>query len=84
MSDDYRVERVVVHARNEADDGYLQFPLQPDGDGIFNFVVAPELHGNKNVYFFVVAKDVSGHVGRMGSQEEPTKIARKKWFKKLL
>ena len=84
VSDDYRVERVVVHARNEADDGYLQFPLQPDGDGIFNFVVAPELHGNKNVYFFVVAKDVSGHVGRMGSQEEPTKIARKKWFKKLL
>ncbi len=84
VSDDYRVERVVVHARNEADDGYLQLLLQPDGEGLFSFVVAPELHGNKNVYFYVVARDVSGHIGRLGSQEEPQRIARKKWFKKLL
>ena len=84
VSDDYRVERVVVHARNEADDGYLQILIQPDGEGLYNFSIAPELHGNKHVYFFVVARDRSGHVGRLGSQDEPQKVTRKKWFKKLL
>ncbi len=33
VTDDYRVERVVVHARNESDDGYLQIPLEPAGTG---------------------------------------------------
>jgi len=84
VSDDYRVERVVVHARNEADDGYLQILLQPDDEGLYNFSIAPELHGNKHVYFFVVARDRSGHVGRLGSQDEPQRVTRKKWFKKLL
>jgi hypothetical protein len=82
VTDDYRVERVVVHARNESDDGYLQIPLEPAGDGLYNFVVAPELHGNKSVQFFVVARDLSGHVGRFGSQDEPQTVTRKKWFKK--
>ena len=84
VTDDYRVERVVVHARNEADDGFLQITLEVDGEGLYNFVIAPELHGNKNVYFFVVAKDHSGHIGRFGSRDEPQTVTRKKWFKKLL
>ena len=82
VTDDYHVERVVVHARNEDDDGYLQIPLEPAGDGLYNFVVAPELHGNKSVTFFVVARDSSGHLGRFGSQDEPHTIIRKKWFKR--
>jgi serine/threonine protein kinase len=81
--DDYRVERVVVHARNETDDGYLQIPLKSDGGGLYSFTVAPELHGNKTVYFYVVARDHSGHVGRYGSHDEPHVVVRKKWFKKL-
>jgi hypothetical protein len=82
VTDDYRVERVVVHARNEADDGYLQIPLEPAGDGLYNFVVSPDLHGNRSVDFFVVAKDHSGHIGRLGSQDQPQTVTRKKWFKK--
>ncbi len=82
VTDDYRVERVVVHARNEADDGYLQIPLEAAGDDLYNFVVAPDLHGNRNVEFFVVARDHSGHLGRFGSQDEPQTVARKRWFKK--
>jgi len=82
ITDDYHVDRVVVHARNEADDGYLQIPLEPAGDGLYNFVVAPELHGNKSVRFFVVARDPSGNVGRYGSQDEPQTVIRKRWFKK--
>ncbi len=82
VTDDHRVERVVVHARNESDDGYLQIPLEKSGDGLYHFVVAPELHGNKSVEFFVVARDPSGHVGRFGSQDEPQTVTRKRWFKK--
>jgi serine/threonine protein kinase len=83
VSDDYRVERVVVHARNEKDDGYLEIDLAPAGDGLYHFSVTPELHGNTNVYFFVVAVDHSGHVGRLGSETSPQLVERKKWFKKL-
>jgi serine/threonine protein kinase/tetratricopeptide (TPR) repeat protein len=82
VTDDYRVERVVVHARNESDDGYLQIPLEPAGDGLYHFVVAPELHANKSVSFYVVARDPSGHIGRFGSQDEPQMVVRKRWFKK--
>ncbi len=84
VADDYRVEDVVVHARNESDDDFLLIPLEPDGQGLYNFTVSPELHGNKNVYFFVVARDHSGHVGRFGSPDEPHTVSRKRWFKKLL
>jgi tetratricopeptide (TPR) repeat protein len=84
VADDYRVERVVVHARNEADDGFLEIPLEMDSEGLYIFTIAPELHGNKNVYFFVVAKDRSGHIGRFASQDDPQLVTRKKWFKKLL
>ncbi len=80
--DDYRVEKVVVHAQNEADDGYLQIPLEKKDDGLFHFAVTPDLHGNKDVTFFVVARDHSGNVGRLGTGEEPKTIIRKKWFKK--
>jgi hypothetical protein len=82
VTDDYGIERVVVHARNDADDGYLQIPLEAAGDGFYHFVVTPELHGNKNVRFFVVARDSSGHIGRFGSQDEPHTVVRKRWFKK--
>jgi serine/threonine protein kinase len=82
ISDDYRVEKVVVHARNESDDGYLQIPLVKSDDGMFHFTVDPQLHGNKDVAFYVVARDHSGHVGSLGSRDEPEVIMRKKWFKK--
>ena len=82
VTDDYRVERVVVHARNAADDGYLQIPLQKNGDGLFHFSVTPELHDNRDVYFYVVARDHSGNVGRFRNNEEPETIFRKKWFRK--
>jgi tetratricopeptide (TPR) repeat protein len=82
VTDDYRVERVVVHARNESDDGYLQIPLVRSEDGWYHFTVGHDLHGNKDVLFFVVARDHSGHVGRFGTADNPETILRKKWFRK--
>ena len=83
VTDDYRVESVVVHARNEADDGFLRIPLERADDGLYHFTVTPELHGNKDVSFYVVATDRSGHVGGLGSEDDPQTIERKRWFKKL-
>lgn len=83
IEDDHRVERVVVHARSEVDDDYLQIPLAVADDGLYHFTITPDLHSNKDVFFFVVAKDVSGHVGRLGTAEEPRKVQRRKWFKKV-
>ena len=82
VTDDYRVEKVVVHARNESDDGYLQIPLSPVGEGLYNFIITPDLHGNQDVYFFVVARDHSGNIGRLGGQDDPRKVERKRWFRK--
>lgn len=82
VTDDYGVESVVVHARNEADDGYLQIPLEPAGDGLYHFTVTPELHGNKKVFFYVVAGDQGGRTGSLGSEDSPQVIQRKRWFKK--
>jgi serine/threonine protein kinase len=83
-TDDHRVESVVVHARNENDDTYLEIPLEADDEGLYRFTVTPELHGNTDVVFYVVALDRSGHVGRLGSSDQPLTIVRSKWFKKLL
>jgi hypothetical protein len=83
VADDFRIDRVVVHARNESDDGYLQIPLAPDEAGLYDFTVAPDLHGNQDVYFYVVAVDPSGHVGRLGAEDEPIKVERAKWYHKI-
>jgi serine/threonine protein kinase len=82
VTDDYRVERVIVHARNDADDGYLQIPLEKKDDGLYHFEVTHELHDNKDVHFYVVARDRSDHVGRFQSNENPETIFRKRWFRK--
>ena len=84
VSDDLRVERVVAHARNESDADYLQIPLEPSGGGVYTFTVSPDLHGNQNVYFYVVARDPSGNLGRLGAQDAPITIERSRWFKKIL
>jgi hypothetical protein len=84
VTDDLRVVRVVVWARNESDDGYLEIPLQPAGGGRYDFVVTPELHDNQNVFFYVEAFDPSGHVGRLGTSDSPQSVERSRWFKKIL
>jgi serine/threonine protein kinase/tetratricopeptide (TPR) repeat protein len=84
VTDDYRVERVVVHARNEADEGYLEIPLKAAANGLYHFLVTPDLHGNKNVYFYVVAEDGSGHTGYLGASDAPHKVERIRWLKKIL
>jgi len=82
VSDDYRVERVVVLASTVAGSGYREIPLSNVGDGLYPFEVTPEFHGNSPVRFYVIAIDHSGHETRLGGPEGPLTIKRKKWFKR--
>ncbi|MFV2072627.1 MAG: hypothetical protein ACC742_08245 [Thermoanaerobaculales bacterium] len=82
VTDDYRVERVVVLARTGAGSEYREIQLSNAGENLYPFEVTPELHGNALVRFYVIAIDHSGHETRLGGPEGPLTIKRKKWFKK--
>ena len=82
VTDDYRVQRVVVVVKTEAQPEYREIPLQDVGDGMYPFEVSPDLHGNAWVQFFVVATDHAGHETRLGGSQGPLTLVRKKWFQK--
>jgi serine/threonine protein kinase len=82
VSDDYRVERVVVLVLAAGGADYREIQLQNAGDGVYPFEVTPDLHGNAPVRFFVVASDRAGHETRLGGPQGPLTIQKKKWFQK--
>ena len=82
VTDDYRVERVVVVVKTESNPEYREIVLQDQGSGMYPFEVSPDLHGNAWVQFFVVATDHSGHETRLGGPQGPLTIQKKKWFQK--
>jgi hypothetical protein len=51
----------------------------------YSLDVPPEVHRNQTeVEFYVVASDLSGHSGQLGSPEHPLKMMRKSWLERLL
>jgi hypothetical protein len=82
VSDDYRVEKVVVLVSVTAGPGYREIELHHAGDDLYPFEVTPDLHGNSPVNFYVVATDRAGHETRLGGPQGPLTIKRKKWFQK--
>jgi hypothetical protein len=82
VTDDYRVERVVVFARGVDDSGYHEIPLRSPDGLLYPFEVSPELHGKGDLAFYVVAEDRSGHRGWLGSAENPLLMERKRWYEK--
>jgi hypothetical protein len=82
VSDDYRVERVVVLVSTTGGADYREIELHNAGDGLYPFEVTPEVHGNAPVRFFVVATDRAGHETRLGGPQGPLTIQKKKWFQK--
>jgi hypothetical protein len=82
VTDDYQVKSVKLYARPES--GRLrELPLQKAGMG-YNVDIPPSIHGNGTLEFFVVATDLSGHEGRLGSQENPLRLKRRQGFERLL
>jgi len=82
VTDDYRVERVVVFVRSAGDVEYQEIPLR-SADGLeYRFEVTPAIHDKGDVAFYAIAEDRSGHQGRLGSAERPLLLERKRWFKR--
>ncbi len=83
ISDDHRVVTAVAKLRDENTIEYREIPLAgPDGDS-YTLSVGADLHGNGVVLLFFEARDVSGHVGRLGSVSEPIEVKRKGLFDRI-
>jgi tetratricopeptide (TPR) repeat protein len=82
VTDDYQVKSVQLYARAES--GRMrEMPLQKAGMS-YTVELPPSFHQNGTVEFFVVATDLSGHEGRLGSKEDPLRLKRRQGFERLL
>lgn len=84
VTDDFRVERVSAWVGTGESQRYQEVVLQPAADGTCPLEITPEMHGNRTVFFFVMASDPAGHQVYLGSPDAPYEIERKKWFNKVI
>ncbi|MBV8202575.1 MAG: hypothetical protein JOZ15_18315, partial [Acidobacteria bacterium] len=82
VTDDYEVKSVKLFARPEA--GKMrELTLQKSSFG-WDVEIPPSFHQNGTVELYVVATDVSGHEGFLGSPEKPLLVKRRQGFQQLL
>lgn len=84
VRDDYRVERVTAWVGGDPASDFREIALAAEDGGLYSLQVTPQLHGNDAVLFYVVAVDRSGHTSQLGSAEQPLRLERKGWLKRLL
>ena len=80
VSDDYGVSEVRVQVRTEGASGARQVAVRALGGEEYVAQVPESLHDGKPLQFWAAAVDRSGHFGRLGSQEEPVEVKRRRWF----
>ncbi len=80
VNDDYMVKSVSAFGRVEGSASFEQLPVKAGAGGEWAIDVAATFHRNEPVEFYVTAGDHSGHVGQLGSKEEPLKLKRKRWL----
>src|SRR5262249_48756533 len=78
---DFQVKRVVVPVRPEGG-AWTELPC-PRAGADCTVEVPPALHQNRTIELYVVATDLSGHQGQLGSAEKPQLIRRKHWYDRL-
>jgi len=82
VTDDYEVKSVKLFARPEAG-RMTELPLRKSGFG-WDVTIPPSFHQNGTVELYVVATDLSGHEGYLGSKENPLRLKRRQGFQQLL
>ncbi|HEV3074170.1 MAG TPA: hypothetical protein VHB47_07115 [Thermoanaerobaculia bacterium] len=82
VTDDYEVKSVKVFARPESG-RTTELPLKKSGFG-WDVNILPSFHQNGTVELYVVATDLSGHEGHLGTKENPLRLQRRQGFKQLL
>jgi hypothetical protein len=81
ITDDFQVKTVTVHVRPEGG-AWTELPCNRSGAEC-TVEVPAALHQGKTVELYVVATDLSGHKGQLGSAEKPQQIRRKHWYDRL-
>ena len=80
--DDYGVERVRIFARPPGG-SFRELRAERDSFG-YTVTIGPDFHGNGTVGVYVVATDLSGHEGRLGSRERPLELRRNEGFERMV
>ncbi|HEX5758119.1 MAG TPA: hypothetical protein VF121_02900, partial [Thermoanaerobaculia bacterium] len=80
--DDYEVAGVRIFAR-PAGGSFRELPHTRSAFA-YTVEIAPDLHGNGTVELYVVATDLSGHEGRLGSRERPLRLSRSEGFERMI
>jgi serine/threonine protein kinase/tetratricopeptide (TPR) repeat protein len=82
VTDDYQVRSVKMMARPQG--GRMRdMPLQKTGIG-YTVDIPPSFHQNGTVEFYVVATDLSGHEGNLGTADRPLQLKRRQGFARML
>jgi hypothetical protein len=82
VTDDYEVKSVKLFARPESG-RMTELPLRKSGFG-WDVTIPPSFHQNGTVELYLVATDLSGHEGYLGSKENPLRLKRRQGFQQLL
>ena len=83
VSDDYLVQEVKFYARPQG--GRMrELPLEVSRTGYYTVLIAPEVHQNGPVEFYVAAMDFSGHRGSFGTEDRPQVLNRQQGFNRLV
>jgi hypothetical protein len=84
IADDFGVKSTEAWARSEGGP-FVRVGIHHLFGSGYSLDVPPEVHRNQTVVeFYVVASDLSGHSGQLGSPERPLKMMRKSWLERLL
>jgi len=81
ITDDYRVTSTRAMVRPDGATSFKPIDLAHSGTDRYVLQVAPEVHGNKALEFYVEATDMSGHTAQLGSPQAPLTMKRKRWWK---
>ncbi len=84
IADDFGVKTTEAWARSEGGP-FVRVGIHHLFGSGYSLDVPPEVHRNQTVVeFYVIASDLSGHSGQLGSPEHPLKMMRKSWLERLL
>ncbi|HSG40470.1 MAG TPA: protein kinase [Thermoanaerobaculia bacterium] len=82
-TDDHAVKDVKIMARAEGGK-FRELPAEQSRSFYFTVEIAPDFHKNGTVEIYVVATDLSGHEGYLGSRDQPLVLKRKQGFERLI
>ncbi len=80
VQDDYEVVGVRAFVRQARATSFIEVQAERTGEGEFRLSIDPSVHGDRNLRFYVEARDRSGHTGTAGSEAAPLEIKRKRWY----